>query len=372
MNSYSASNPNPATSAVAIRKGNAALVSQGLHIQAYALSVNQQSQVDFSKDPALKTYQDSINAGLRIAQSHANNYLQVLQPGIIKNMSNIGNYYALHNAVPSTLPPGSTKEQWIKELQVLQIQASNYQTASKKLLSQINLLVVQLNSDTASFAGTVTELNTAVNGDHGALKSLDAQLKATQSQINLDIAAIVASGLAVITGTIMIIVGAVAELPTAGASTGLIISGIGIVIGGVTTGTVSVVSLVNAIKSKAKILEEESELKAEVKLAQGISSAYTNLNTLAATAATAAQQMGNAWESLQGDLGSLISDLQNGIKSTDEIRTMWLNAANNEVKTVIQDINVIKQQMAGVNTTNVPKGESLADTVWRAAHTSNS
>jgi len=87
-----------------INEVNKTQSSQALTIKTYSNSVLNQPDVDFSCFDTLTKYQSEINTELATAKTHANNYLNSIQPSIITNISN---YYALHSAVATTLPPGS-------------------------------------------------------------------------------------------------------------------------------------------------------------------------------------------------------------------------------------------------------------------------
>src|SRR3981189_3498761 len=80
---------NPVKSAQQISKSNIGQTSQALIIQTYANSVNEQPAVDFTGEPTLAAFQPQINAGLTKAQGHATSYLNVIQPNIIQNITNI-------------------------------------------------------------------------------------------------------------------------------------------------------------------------------------------------------------------------------------------------------------------------------------------
>jgi len=351
------SEPTIISSAQGIDSANKAQSGQALLIQTYANSVLEQPMVDFAGEAHLETYQTQINTGLTTAQTHATTYLNVIQPEIITNISNIGNYYALHNAVATTLPEGSTEAEWVASLTALQTESGTYQTEANDVVIALGTLHGNLTTDAASFAATVNELNIAINGDNGILASDDKELSKIQGEIDAAIAGIVLSGLAIVGGTFMIVVGSVADFVTAGTTTPLIVGGIGIVAGGVAGDVASGISLKNLNDSKAKLLTEESTLKVEVKLALGIKGGYQSLSDQVGKAVEAATEMKNAWGFLSSDLGNMISDLNNGIKSAEQIRTIFLTAAQTEVNKVIADIATIQGQMTGAQTST--PGQSL-------------
>ena len=153
--------------------------------------------VDFSGEDKLKKFETDINDGLKTAQSHANQCLNVIQPVVLDNISNIGNYYALHQAV-TTLPEGSTEQQWIAALNALATESGKYQTAALGVVSQLQTLSKNLNTDSAGFKTVVTNLNAAVDGDNGVLDSISDQLDTIQSHFDVAIAGTTLSGLAIL------------------------------------------------------------------------------------------------------------------------------------------------------------------------------
>lgn len=332
----------PKAAAEKIDAGNKGTSSQALIIQAYANSVKEQPPVDFTGEKNLEIYQTAINTGLKTAQGHADEYLNAIQPAIIQNITNISNYYALHQAVPATLPVGSTEQQWLDALGALKTQAVTYGGHARSVVAKLKTLRDNLSKDSAAFAGTVNDLNTAVNGDNGVLQSDDKTLSDIQGKINGAISAAVLSGLTVIGGVFMICVGAIEDFVTAGTTTPLIVGGIGVVIAGVAGEAGSVVALVTLSNQKSTLLHEEEKLKEEVKLALGMRSAYQSLSNQVNAAVEAAGQMQAAWEFLQSDLGSMINDLTNGISNVGTIRTLFLTGANTFVATILTDINTIK------------------------------
>ncbi len=350
-----------------ISSANKSQTSQGLLIQKYANSVKEQPDVDFSGFKNLEQYQTDINSGLKTAKEHADTYLNKIQPAIITNISNISNYYALHNAVAATLPPGSTEKQWIEALTALKEQSQDYQTDAKNVVGLITTLHNDLTTDAAAFAKFVSDLNTAVNGDNGVLSSINDELSSIQSKIDGAIAGTVLSGLAIVGGVFIAAVGAVADFVTAGTSTPLVVGGVALILAGVGGEVGSAIALKALNDEKADLLQQKAKLKDEVKLASGMSSAYSSLGDQVKAAVKAATEMQSAWEFLDSDLGNLISDLDNGITSTGEARKLFLTAANTEVATVNKDITIIKHQMTGVQNVGVPQGGNVGDAIVEAA-----
>lgn len=344
-----------------IDKSTKSQSAQGVQLQTYCNSVLAQPTVDLSADKNLVKFQDQINNGIGGAKTHANEYLNTIQPLIITNVANIANYYGLHQAVATSLPVGSSKSEWVNSLNLLKDQSTQFLSDSQSVASQLKTLNTNIGADAGNFTTIVSNLNAAVNGDNGVLHSLDQDLSAIQSKIDGAIAGAALSGVAIAGGIFLAAVGGIADFVTAGTSTPLVILGAGLIVAGVGGEVGSAIAIKNLTDQKTQLLQEQASLTSEVKLALGMSNGYSALGSQAQAAMQAATQMSNAWDFLSGDLSSLITDIQKGILSTDQLRKIFLTAANSVIQNVIADTNIIKQQMAGVSINPVPQGQTVGN-----------
>lgn len=348
---------------VEMGQGMASQSSQALQIQNYCNSVKQQIPVDFSQFPNLQENQRQINAGLATAKVHADNYLTQIQPTIITNIANIGNYYALQNAIPIALPPGTSKQEWLNMLAALRDQSIQYCDLSKSTQQMIVDLNNSLIVDSETFMKIVTDLNTKVNGNNGVLAQLNGEIDKLNTVIGGSIAGIVAGGLLVIGGAFVTAVGAVANFVTVGTSTPVVIGGVAMMVAGAGGITAGAIVLSNSLNTRQDLYQKQSSLKSEVLTATQIGNGYRGLQGQASNAIAAATQMSNAWVALTSDLDTLSKNIDKGITSPDELRKLWLIAANTTVKTILTDVNTIKSQMAGVSPLQVPQTTTIANFV---------
>lgn len=336
-------------------------LSKGMVLQNYCNSVLQQPSVDFSSDPDLGEIQEKINNGLTVAKEHATNYLSTISPNILNALSALNNYFTLYSSVPTTLPQGSTVDQWISSLSAVKKVSEDNLRDCNIILNSLQLLDTDLRNDSASFSQIVQTLNSLVNGDNGELENISSQLKSLDSQIAGSIVGTVFGGLGIAGGVFMIVVGSVADFVTAGTNPELVIGGVATVVAGVGAEAGTIVTLVSLYKQKADLLTQQSELRAEVNLVTGIDSAYAQLSTQVTAAVTAADYMLSAWKLLSEDLDSMIQDLQFGILSADTVRTMFLQETNTDIQRLLEDITVVKAQMAGIVPVSVPRGTNIAE-----------
>ncbi len=323
-------------------------ISHGLVLQGYCNSVLQQPEVDFSGFTNLASNQDAVNTGLRTAKDHASTYLNGIQSSIISNISNISNFYNLYAAVPTVLPPDANEAQWLNILKAMKSQTDTYRDASNVIVVSLGNLNSNIGNDVAFFNKTVSDLNAIVNGNEGMLSSISKNLQDIDRQIAGVITGAAVSGLAIAGGVFMIGVGSIAGFVTAGTSLSLVAGGVAVTAAGIGGAVGSAITLKGLYDTKAGLLQDQSTLTSEVNLALGIEGAYSELGTQAADAMTATTQMKNAWVALNSDLDVLSRNLENGIISTDTLRTLFLTAANETIPVIQDDVSIIKQQMAGV------------------------
>lgn len=357
-------NANQSQLALAINSANKNQSASALVVQTYCNSTLEQSPIDLSSDSNLETYQAQINSSLVKAQQHASYYLDTLQNQLIANISNIINYYNLQKSVSTTLPEGSTEQQWIEAISALMQESNNYGDIAKNLAADINLFYNELCQDSEDYSSILTNLNAAVDGDNGVLETELAQINSLDDKIRGEIAGIALSGVTMIGGFIALCLGIIASIAVPGSGTALVVSG-GVALASGTGGeAASLAELFIDMNAKAALIVNESKLKDEVKMANAIHSTFYSLQSAVSGAITGSEQMANAWESLNSDLSNLSSDLSSGLQNADEVRTIFLTAANDEIQQVILDADNIKNQLDGVVVIKAQAGQTLEELVY--------
>ncbi len=336
-------------------------VSQNITLQNFCMSVAQQKTVDLRDFPSLTSIGDEINSGLGIAQGHARLYLDKIRPNIELNLANVSNYYGLHQAVLTTLPPGSSKAAWLSSLSALKEQSIDFQKNASGVATSLADLRDKLSTDVATFSKVVSDLNTAVGGDNGVLKKISEQLGDLQAKIDGAISGIVLSSLAVLGGVFITLVGAIADFLTAGTSTPLVLGGVAVILAGAGGVVASSLALKGLYDAQGSLLKQQNLLKKESAHAAGMANGYSAFSNQIRLAAQAALDMQSAWEFLSADLENLATDLDKGITNTDAVRTLFLTAANSMIKTVQADTDNIRKQMIGTTHQDAPDGMTIGD-----------
>ncbi|MEV6909755.1 HBL/NHE enterotoxin family protein [Amycolatopsis sp. NPDC051071] len=355
------------TKAVGAAKEHA---SNAVVVQSYALSAMNQPNVDFHEFKKLLPLQVKINNSVGVAKDSAHLYLNTVLPQAIKTIADIELYFQLHNALADSLQPGTSAQQAIALLKIVQEQAVEFQGQAGAVATQLQTLRDGFTTNSAAFNEYSRDLAAIVDGDHGVLKSLDDQLSGIDGKIGGAITGVVLSGLAIAGGVLMVGVGALAEPVTGGLSTALIIGGVAVAAAGIGGEVAASLTLAKLLDLKSNLLQEKAKLKAETTLAAGLRSGLGNLATAASSAATATQGMVNAWSLLGDDLGGLAKDVQKGQTTVDGLRLLFTHAAENAVKTTQQDIAIIKGQLTGVRTsvdTKATPGDLIRSHVAAAA-----
>ncbi len=294
-----------------------------------------------------------------------NSFILTGAGSLIGNISNISDYYQLHQAIPSAVPPGSSKSDWLDVLHALEEQATGYQASAAGVLATLTTLHDTLSGDAKQFSHFVTEMNSAVGGDNGVLADLSNQIDAVLSKIDWAIAGAALSGVAIAGGALLTCVGGVAEFVTVGTSTPLVLAGVAIMSVGFVGAAGSAAGLITLYDAKADLLRRQADLKEEVKLALGLQAGYNSLFGQVSSAVTACSNMSNAWSSLSSDLQKLIAGLDRGDNpdTSDAVRRLLLGAATQEVQTVLSDVSTIKQQLAGVQQIVAQPGQLITDLI---------
>jgi len=349
--------PDPGGVAEGMGKAIAEQLAQAVTIKAYANSVLVQRPVSFSGLPNLgMKYEELINDGLSTAQGHARNYLNNVLPQIITNITNIGDFYTVFSNVPVSIPPGENKEIWLETLSVLASLARGYEDVADQTLEDLHGLHKNLDADTRAFEKIVADLNNVVGGDNGTLQSLNSQLASIQSAIDSTIADSVRESRQVTLGSIMMGIGSIL-----GFGFPMVIGGVGVLIRGSVQERATADALASLNDQKAQVVSRQNRLRNEVTTAATLSQGYRGLVAQVMAAADAATEMRNAWGFLAGDLNHMGQNLKSGVENTDGLRTMFLDAANQEVKTVLTDIDIIKAQLASGKVVVGTQGQTIGN-----------
>ena len=353
---------NPTKLAKDIETATKALSGHALVIDAYANSIKEQKELDFSGDGSCNNYQQSVNSELAKTQSHADDCLNVIVPHLMRCMGNIDSYYLVHQAVITNLPMQTSESQWSDIIKLLYSVASRYLTDIEKLITMIKEHHKKLKDDTESFTKTVEEFNKSVGGDEKDLIADDKEMSRIESRIE-DITTDLFNTESSMANTFwMIIVGHVVNFKLSGVTNSLVVGGAGILTGGSNVVASTGIKLKDLMDEKSELLMNETKMKPEVKLAMGVCNGAKTLQTIMENALEAAMTLKNNWYFLTSDLENTIEELKQGQVSAAAARVIFF-AAIHTIEAVMAEVNNIKQQLQDVTIIRAKSDQKVGDAI---------
>lgn len=354
--------PMKLTSADAVIKLNKNVASAGVVMKTYALSIIAQNKVNLgedAKDNEVNKKLDDLNErfdkALKIARSHAKEYLDVVEPLMLSNISDIENYYEIQNSISFVTTPNTPKETWLQVIAELCKKSQDSLSKSEETLRALKSVKAGFENVAATISSLTIDLNNLVNGDEGMLKTLRAELDNLNVTINGAASAVAMSALGVVGGIVMVVVGALGTIETSGVSASIIVGGVGVITGGTAALPVAAATLAEAEREKKRVIEEKADLNAGISLAAIFSTSFKSTSKTLSGAILALESMTESWKQLKGKLKHLFSDTQNGILAPDEVRQIFVEDAVNDVKEILHVVQVIKDQWSGVEVISDPK-----------------
>ncbi|MES9854920.1 MAG: HBL/NHE enterotoxin family protein [Candidatus Thiodiazotropha sp. L084R] len=349
---------------------NKTLATCALIAQAYATSVTVQQKVDLPDSPGLKIHQGEINKGLGVAQTHANNYLNNIQPKIIQNVVSIGDCYNLLSGLPTSLLEGSTVDHWLHALNAVKEKIIEHKKNTLDVVVLSGQLDTELKEYTQVFLSSVRSLNADVDGDDSLLDQNKALIKRIEEQIGTDIGNIVLGAIGAAVGILLTGVGCCAPFVTGGAAAGLAVAGVIIAAGSGVALISSATDIAELQKVKNELIRDDAKIKPQVQLALGISTGYQSFVQKISNVQDAATRMRDAWELLISWVDEVIDNLEKGLLTADKVRAIYLGAIKNkDVTSLTNSIEIIKTKMTGVDASIIipDNGESVGEAVEAAA-----
>lgn len=296
--------------------------SQAAIIHAYALSVQNQPPMDADTLPDFRSYIEEFNKALQSATNHADYYLNTLESNMIMDIGNIATHIRNFESYASVILQNNNYQDTIDYLNALQKQANSYQTTSQNIANDLSTLSGKLATDSKNFSSTASDFQNAIVSEKDKVKSMEQEIDTLQQQVNQANEEAALGVLGILGGALLIIVGAVGEVFTDGLSTVAILGGAAIIAAGAAADADAAAKLASLSKKKGQLLTEIHDIQAEVGQVIGIKKGYASLSAHAAKAASAAQDVANAWNLLGSATQSLIGVIKKLKKKLGEGETM--------------------------------------------------
>lgn len=327
---------------------NEVQAKHSLTVEAFANSVIAQPNIQYDEELNLSKYEHDLNTTLINAKVLANHYINSIQPSIIENIGNISNYYAIHSAVATQLPKGSTQSQWIESLRILQNTSLNYYNKALGIESSLKKFHENISDLSIAFEDSASHINIALNGDKGLLKTYEDKISAISAK--LDKIEISGFSFAFITVAAFITALYFARFYKGTLTRPKLFIG-GFALFSVTGTLVGLASSYFAYRQKRNdMINEENRIQFEVKYTSLLATSYKGFVRKTEYAITAASQMQSAWHSLNRNLHKVVNDLNLGVASPDKVRFNYLHAVDTSIKKLINNTKLIKEKMSGLTT----------------------
>ena len=367
-----------------IRQVDASLYSVSLDallLQGEANAILEQQVMFIRNEPVYHSYATNVNIALKqtkeIAKVLSDDFLQ----NLLTSISKLQNYFFIHNSVITNTAKEASREEWTKNLELLQSTATICQRDIIHLVSSTTGFLTKLTKITSYFSQTVKHFNTAINGDNGLLSAINNKLKTVNSTINGTFAAVLAANLLIIVSEIIILTGSVASRRTWSQylatvegfknvgieyytnwkliAPGIIAAGLGI---GSSLG--SLIELNNLFKKKSEILFTQSSIDIDVKLALGLNHSCENLERKTKKLSNHLKKLITNWHFLTNSIKKAEDNLRSGCSSTEEIYVLF-SSSKHSISKSLDNINIVKNKISGVKTIKGKKDQTIGEMILR-------
>ena len=339
------------------------LAVNGLLGQNDCIGFQNQPMMNFTNDPILINYKEKINKSLEFMKSKSSGFLTIVLPRIINSITGFQNFFAVFNAVNSSMSKDATIQQWVDSISLLESSVSKYHKGSKKFIRLVNSYYTMISENTSKFVMLVNNFNSAISGDTGVLAALNEKVESIDSKIYTTIVGISIAALSIIGGSLLIVYGAGSVITgNIGSGVDSIIAGVLFVAGGDATLFSIDTKIQKLVAQKYKVIMREDIIKAEVKMALGISSNIRNLTKNMGDLLKTASLIENEWYYLITTLTDMKANLIGGVTTVEKVRAVF-KATVKPVGKLINDSNLIRRKMAGVHVIGLKKGSKLKNEV---------
>ncbi|MEZ4849373.1 MAG: HBL/NHE enterotoxin family protein [Bacteroidia bacterium] len=213
--------------------------SAGLLVQSYCVGILQQP--NFVLTPDLTTKLPPINDFLKTAQDNADNYLNNIQPKMIRTINDVGGYSGQFEAFVN--PIFQLVDQWkngnddakIQALQLFESLQNEIEVKKRSVIvveGDLTKFLSSLNTDVSNFSSAFNRASIVIGGNSGAIAEFSKNIADLDKQIGGAAAGVALSALSLIGGIFVIYIGGIISALIAGAGTPLIAVGVGLTIAG--------------------------------------------------------------------------------------------------------------------------------------------
>lgn len=263
-----------------------------------------------------------LNAHLRTAQGHANDWLNGLSGDLWNRLQGLVTFGETFNHLYQPLLAAAQNmgdedafqpneiHKLIGALQALQTLVKGQLVQSQQSYSALAAYRTNVAADHSAFLTDYNTANVALGGTTGEIAELEKKIDSEQEALNKDLAMIAGGSTMMVVGGLMIAVGALAEIETAGVSTALIAGGVAVIAGGATMTGIAGKNYDDTLKNMRDDKKRLAEDKAELTLLNHAKGQLGGLNDTLDQASAALQNLVTSWQQLDNGISAVVDDLQ--------------------------------------------------------------
>ena len=319
-----------------IKKTQGEAVSATTALQGYASVVLQQPDFDLKILENLSSHQ-------KVAQGHANNWANTLQPAFDATNADIIDYanqfqafYDKLRSFAKDLDNPDSKTSLIEGLKLLQDNIDGKMQAAETMSTQFQMFRKDLDGDEKNFLSDFGEAGQKVTGDKGVIKQLQDELAALHQGMKKDTDEMAGGAALIGIGAFTAFAGIVLEPITFGASTILVGGGAAEIAGGAVLRSSASDDYQKKLATLKDVHSNLAKDKAELASLTFIKQQIANFSSTFQEAVEAAQSLANYWTGLGREMKNIVDALERADKDvTSPFLVGELDQANRDWTDVI-------------------------------------
>ena len=319
--------------------------------QGYCNAVSLQSDIQFPEYLNINDYADKLNVILKESRKIANNYINTIFAEIIHGINNINSYYGKHQSASTSLARTNSIVECVNIIQGLLSEAEEYEIQSHLTSTSLSSQKESLISTNNEFNKNTNDLNTLMGGDSSILASNQQQISSIDNdcfnQELLPIPDILEFSSELFAFYIGPLVNNLSvDILAGGIICQLIIANSTFLLG------------INEKRVIIQLLLKNS-LNNEIKLANGIFAGLKAMETRMTAAVNITMDLSNIWPILSANLKEIINELQEGMMTVNDVKSLFTESADKSISTIIQNTTVLVNNMNSIKKTVAAPGETL-------------
>lgn len=239
-------------------------------------------------------------------------------------------------------------------IQVFKEDIEERKNKTTELTDNLSAFKSYLEEDNRHFQVIISEAQQIYSGSGGEIETINSNIKAIKSAIDINIGIIAGGSIAVVGGIIMIGVGTIGTVMTGGAAAKLVVSGVITSVGGVSAIAIASKDLIEKQKGYGFALQELAKLEGEVAALKNVEDHFSGLKDKNENAHKAVESMRQGWIVLHNNF----DELENSIHKIDTDKRILLI---NRLKTTKKNFDNLSIQAQNMQKNSILKVQITPD-----------